>query len=88
MDEEEAPDLGETTLSILMVEKGEDGAKNLFVLNSELYPIPIDTDFFSVGSGSDYAMGAMAMGASAADAIRVASQFDCHTNDKVEAESL
>ncbi|ANZ48574.1 peptidase HslV family [Erwinia phage vB_EamM_ChrisDB] len=39
----------------------------------------------AVGSGGDFAMGAMAAGAKAEDAIRVASKFDVKTNDSVSS---
>ena len=39
---------------------------------------------FAIGSGSEYAMGAMAMGASAAEAVKVAHRFDQHTGREVD----
>lgn len=37
---------------------------------------PIECDRYAIGSGSDYALGALAMGASAEQAVRIASEFD------------
>ncbi|QVW56147.1 hypothetical protein pEaSNUABM6_00001 [Erwinia phage pEa_SNUABM_6] len=37
----------------------------------------------AVGSGGDFALGAMAAGVSAEDAVRIASKFDVNTNDSV-----
>ena len=37
--------------------------------------LPVREKFRAWGSGRDFAMGAMAMGASAAEAVRIASQF-------------
>lgn len=45
--------------------------------------IPMPHRFFAIGSGSDYAMGAMAMHATAAEAVRVASMFDSDTGGRV-----
>lgn len=44
---------------------------------------PITGDYYAIGSGEDFALGALAMGASAEEAVRIASQFDYHTNDKI-----
>lgn len=40
--------------------------------------------FYSFGSGADYAVGAMARGASAAEAVAVAIQFDVGTGGEIE----
>lgn len=37
----------------------------------------------AVGTGGDFALGAMAAGSKAEDAIRIASKFDVNTNDSV-----
>ncbi len=39
---------------------------------------PIDCSSYAIGSGADFAMGAMAMGASATRAVEVACQLDRH----------
>lgn len=44
---------------------------------------PITSDFYAVGSGDDFAMGAMGMGADAAQAVHIASRFDVHTGPDV-----
>lgn len=51
---------------------------SLFLFEDSIWPSgPINAgEFYAIGSGSDYAMGAMAMGASAVEAVRVAIQFD------------
>lgn len=48
------------------------------ILKYEQAPIPMDFSMnrnYAFGSGRDFAYGAMAMGADARDAVRVASQF-------------
>lgn len=40
-------------------------------------------DFYATGSGMDYALGAMAMGASAEEAVRVAARFDSSTGGRI-----
>jgi hypothetical protein len=44
---------------------------------------PIEAPYHAYGSGADYALGAMAMGASAAEAVIVAAKFDPFTNTDV-----
>lgn len=46
---------------------------------------PIESEFYAVGTGDDLAIGAMAMGASAEEAVRIASRFDPHTGPEVTA---
>lgn len=43
---------------------------------TEPFAIPILEPFWAAGSGRDYALGAMARGASARDAVGIACQFD------------
>lgn len=38
---------------------------------------------FAIGSGTAYALGALAAGASAFDAVRIAAKYDTHTGGKV-----
>lgn len=59
-------------------------AGELFLANDALsLSGPIKSEFYAVGSGDDFAMGAFAMGADAAQAVRIASQFDRHTGGEV-----
>ena len=45
---------------------------------------PIEMTAWAIGSGSDFAIGAMAMGASAAEAVQIAAQFDRHSGGRIE----
>lgn len=47
-----------------------------------------DREFFSIGSGGKYADGAMAAGASAEMAVRLASTLDIYTDDNVQTIRL
>lgn len=49
---------------------------------------PIETDFFAIGSGSAYATGALARGASAVEAVEVAILYDHHSGGTVSALSV
>lgn len=46
-------------------------------------PVRIPAQFDAIGSGACYAMGAMGMGASAAEAVRVAKRFDVNTGGNI-----
>lgn len=50
-----------------------------------LREIRIREPFAALGSGADYALGALAMGADARRAIQVAAQFDPHTGGGIDA---
>jgi len=46
--------------------------------------IPIKVDYFAMGSGGKAALGAMAVGATADEAVRAAMKHDCYTGGKVQ----
>ena len=48
----------------------------------------IRDQFYAIGSGGPYAIGAMAMGATPAEAVALASQFDPATGGKIETHQL
>jgi hypothetical protein len=62
--------------------------RGIFVWESEMIAIPIDTPFYAIGSGSEYAMGALAYGANLDKAIEIASMFDPGTSGSVHYEPL
>lgn len=51
---------------------------------SELVDIP----FVAIGSGHELALGAMAMGATAREAVMIACQFDAHSRGPVDVEEM
>lgn len=52
-----------------------DGSLSLF--EKDMMAFPVSAPFLAIGSGADLALGAMAHGASAAQAVEIAIQF-CH----------
>lgn len=54
----------------------------------ELIPIVIEDEYYSVGSGSNYALGAMAMGATPSQAIKIAAIYDPSTGPDVQTLKL
>jgi hypothetical protein len=53
--------------------------KKIFTFKSPAKWIAVNQDFYSVGSGMNYAMSAMECGKSALEAVKVASKFDLYT---------
>lgn len=71
---------GEVDARILMVKPNGD----VFLASNSLYfSGPLTCDCYAVGSGCDYALGAMLFGASAEDAVRVAMKLDPHCGGDV-----
>lgn len=51
-------------------------ATGVLVYEQQPFPVPVEDPFMAWGAGRDFAMGALACGASASDAVKVASRFD------------
>lgn len=64
----------------------EDG--RIFSYGTRLYPYEIRAPFFAVGSGARLALGAMAKGASAEEAVKIAARLDGYTGGKVHTLSF
>lgn len=48
------------------------------------YPIPFEDKIFADGSGRDFALGAMAMGAGAHEAVTVACKYDIYCGGHID----
>lgn len=55
----------------------------VFQYGSKCYPYTYKSQFLALGSGWAFAMGAMALGASASEAVKVAAKFDVATGGSV-----
>lgn len=44
---------------------------------------PLEAEYFAIGSGDHFALGALAMGASAVEAVKVASDLDIWSGDGI-----
>ncbi len=53
-----------------------------------LRPIPMDDEFYAIGSGSMLAMGAMEHGASASQAVAIACKRDPYCREPIQAMKL
>lgn len=67
------PELPEDIFTMLVVKPNGEA---YYANNSFLIAGPLTGEYFAIGSGSDYAQGAMAMGASAEQAVEIAARFD------------
>lgn len=75
----ERPDLmGIEQLEMLIVTEGG----GIQLSWKELLPVDIENPYYAIGSGGEYALGALAMGASADEAVATAHKFDSGTGDK------
>lgn len=76
----ETPEIGQGGFEALVI----DPEGNVFYFNDGFYPTgPLTADFFAIGSGAEYAMGALECGASAEQAVAVACKFDHWTAEPV-----
>ena len=55
---------------------------------AEMVGIKIENDHYAIGSGSQFALGAMAMGASPAKAIKIAARWDGATGSEIQTMTL
>ncbi|MTH61180.1 hypothetical protein [Paracoccus litorisediminis] len=66
-----------------MLEIDKDG--QVFIYHDSIHPTgPLTAPYFTVGSGANYAIGALEMGASAVEAVRVAITNDPWTGGHIE----
>lgn len=78
------PDLSnDSDFEALIIRDGK-----VFYLDNGLREIPLQGPYHAVGSGMDYAMGAMAMGATAEEAVKVARKFDNKTGGAIKKVTL
>lgn len=87
LDKGTAPkDLGLTDDSALeAIELTSDG---IYLYESSGRRYKIKDQFYAIGSGGPYAMGAMAMGATPEEAVAIAARFDPSTGGEVEVHKL
>lgn len=61
---------------------------SIWLYDWTLDPDKLEDEFFAIGSGGAYALGAMAKGATAVQAIRIAARYDSGTSEPIEALNL
>lgn len=65
-----------------------DGERRVWMMGANLIPCPLMTDFYAIGGGASFAVGAMEMGASAIDAVNVAIKYHGGCGLPVRFEAL
>lgn len=76
---------GDDDIHVLIV----DGRRRLFTINNaSLVWVPVSARRYAIGSGADFAEGAMDAGAPAAAAVRIAMRRDVHTGIGVDSVSF
>ena len=65
-------------ISALAIKTGE-----IWAFDGLSYPYKMEAEYVAIGSGSDFALGAMAMGVGAEKAVKIASQLDCYTGGEI-----
>jgi 20S proteasome alpha/beta subunit len=60
----------------------------VYFCEDNLQTYEVQAPFFAVGSGSKFALGAMEMGASAEEAVRVAMKYDISSGGEVQVLKL
>lgn len=81
-DGDEQPSFGDT-IDILEV-----CPEGIFMWDKQFTRMWVNEDVYAIGSGSQFAMGAIAMGAKPRQAIRIAARFDRETGKQIEYVKL
>lgn len=58
------------------------------VWDVKCYPQPLDAPYYAIGSGNEVAIGAMAAGKTAEEAVRIACDLDVYSALPVQVEKL
>jgi ATP-dependent protease HslVU (ClpYQ) peptidase subunit len=58
--------------------------KRVFYIAQDYSVLATSTNIYGIGSGSAYAIGALAQGASIEEAIKIAKKFDINTGGKIQ----
>ena len=64
------------------------GSGGAMIFDYRLRRYPVEAPFYADGSGADIAIGAMAAGATAEEAVRIACRYDTGSSEPVEVVRL
>jgi ATP-dependent protease HslVU (ClpYQ) peptidase subunit len=73
-----------TDISVLSIDR----KGRIWHTNQSMHWIQIKVKYWAIGAGCDYALGAMAAGKSAIEAVKIESKFDVHTGLGVDVLEL
>lgn len=82
--DEPGPSIDDDEFSALLIRP--DGT--VCLLGGDGIQVPIDAPYHVLGSGRDIALGALAMGASAENAVQIACRFDTASREPVQVMRL
>ena len=77
------PPSGDEALDVLEV-----CTEGIFIWGKKLVRLWINEDSYAIGTGSQYVIGAMAMGAKPREAMKIATRFDSGTGKQIEYVKL
>lgn len=75
----------ESDLDVSILELRGDG---IWVYENTITPVHIKNDFWAVGTGANFAICAMRLGKSPAEAVAIAEEFDPFTHGPIESLKL
>ena len=79
---DERPDLDEDFAALALTPEG------LYYYDGGAYPFKVEGKYWAIGSGAEFALGAMAAGANPEQAVHAALRFDVGTGPPVVVERL
>ncbi len=75
----------EADLEVTILQLRKDG---LWIYESSIIPTKLKNDYWAVGTGANFAITAMRLGKSPAEAVAIASEFDPYTRTPIESYKL
>ena len=79
----EKPDFGSEKVNFTLVAIRKD-TKQIKVYYAGFHPVSTDSKLIVIGSGREYALGALAAGASTIEAMKIAAKYDRHTGTEID----
>ena len=79
----EKPDFGSEKVDFTLVAIRKD-TRQAKVYYDCIYPVPADRKLIVIGSGREYALGALAAGASPIEAMKIAAKYDRYTGTEID----
>jgi hypothetical protein len=75
----------DSDLDVTVLELRSDG---LWVYEGTIIPARIKNEFWAIGTGANYAIAAMHLGLSPADAVKLACKYDTSSNEPIDVLKL
>ena len=79
----EKPEFGNEKVDFTLVTVHKN-TKQIKVYYDGIHPVPADSKLIVIGSGREYALGALATGASAIEAMKIAAKYDRYTGTEID----